>query len=1011
MKRWQLFPFYVTRLPSLSLDDIWDTDISPDFFNHYWAIPLVKEALLLASPSFYKHLEECFQKQNLPLKTQQSFWKYIQRMASRCTPFGLFAGYTVGLWGEYSGFNFENQQATRVAQLDGESLAQLTRALLAEPKIYENLLFFPNNTLYAIDSHLRYTESKIEEGNQSFFVSEVSLSDELQTVLQKAKNGATIQELVGLLINEEIAAEDALGFIELLIEQQLLVSEIEPTVTGMPHLWRLYQKISTLEGNDSPLVKTLKALIHDLEFAPNEFVRREQIMAHLASIEPSLAQGNLLHINLRFGNNALPLKETFVKPLIHQIQELEALNTATLPKALEDFCKRFRERYEDREIAFLQALDDDFGIGYGQNSAFSGWLEDLDFSSNLQSNSSWDDTDAHKLRLWSQCIKQNKAEIELQANDLAKLSTSSPSPLPSNFFVFGSLLSPSIKALEAGDFSFCLNGVEGPSAVNLLGRFCNGDAYLTKLVRGCIQQEENQHPHVIFAEVVHSPEGRLSNVITRPQLRAYEIPYVGQSSVDDDHTISLDDLLISVTSNHRIIIRSKRLQKEIIPRLSTAHNYRNGLGVYRFLCDLQGQYGRLRIYWQWGELEPLPFLPRVRYKQIILSRATWHLSVEYFKTPLTFAQIEEWFRQYPLFPDKVSISEGDNELLLDLSKPFCQEILITTLQARKKISLSEWLQSPDQCWVQGPHQKRYTNEMIIPGWNPTTEVIPPLPPFSHSVSTKQVFFPGEEWLSLKLYAGESTIEHFLIHALPTLICSLKSQDCIHEWFFVRFADPHPHLRLRFRHHSNDSAVLSLLNLALRTYLHAGTIYKVQIDTYQREIERYHLFPIKISEEIFTADSEAILAYLSHTPDDNQKGYFALSNVSYWLDDFGLDLNQKVEILALLQSRFLSEHAPNLKTQLNDKYRREFSLVEEALLNTNQSEASILLQRSEKVRALIESYLPVSKQAFEVIASYIHLSLNRLFANAPRTHELIIYHFLLRFYSSESARQRKSKHLE
>jgi hypothetical protein len=39
-----------------------------------------------------------------------------------------------------------------------------------------------------------------------------------------------------------------------------------------------------------------------------------------------------------------------------------------------------------------------------------------------------------------------------------------------------------------------------------------------------------------------------------------------------------------------IVLRSASLKRRIVPRLTTAHNFRSGtLGLYRFLCAVQGQ--------------------------------------------------------------------------------------------------------------------------------------------------------------------------------------------------------------------------------------------------------------------------------------------------------------------------------------------------------------------------------------------------------------------------------------
>jgi hypothetical protein len=69
--------------------------------------------------------------------------------------------------------------------------------------------------------------------------------------------------------------------------------------------------------------------------------------------------------------------------------------------------------------------------------------------------------------------------------------------------------------------------------------------------------------------------------------------------------------------------------------MSNAHNYTNNtLPVYQFLCDVQYQNKRAILQQNWGSLESeFRFLPRLTYENIILSRASWQLSLERTSLP------------------------------------------------------------------------------------------------------------------------------------------------------------------------------------------------------------------------------------------------------------------------------------------------------------------------------------------------------------------------------------------
>ena len=72
----------------------------------------------------------------------------------------------------------------------------------------------------------------------------------------------------------------------------------------------------------------------------------------------------------------------------------------------------------------------------------------------------------------------------------------------------------------------------------LLARIEPERVVLRQHVEGHLRAEEALQPDAVFAEVVHLPEnGRTGNVILRPALRAYEIPYLGQSGVPAERQI------------------------------------------------------------------------------------------------------------------------------------------------------------------------------------------------------------------------------------------------------------------------------------------------------------------------------------------------------------------------------------------------------------------------------------------------------------------------------------------
>src|SRR5262249_32413063 len=271
----------------------------------------------------------------------------------------------------------------------------------------------------------------------------------------------------------------------------------------------------------------------------------------------------------------------------------------------------------------------------------------------------------------SAALRAGAREISLDDDDITLMATKELPPLPCSMAALAGLAAQPPEHGAAGRFRVYLPSVLGPSGANLLGRFCHGDATLHRHVLAHLRDEEAQRPDAIFAEIVHLPEGRIGNVLLRPLLRDFEIPYLGRSGAPSDKQIPVTDLMISVAGS-RIVLRSARLGREIVPRMTNAHNYGlRSLGMYRFLCALQTEGVAAGLGFSWGALESAPFLPRVVWERSVLSRRRWRLGREDLKT-LGEAKGNQRFvalqrlRERRRLPRLVLVVDGDNTLLIDL---------------------------------------------------------------------------------------------------------------------------------------------------------------------------------------------------------------------------------------------------------------------------------------------------------------------------------------------------------
>jgi len=60
----------------------------------------------------------------------------------------------------------------------------------------------------------------------------------------------------------------------------------------------------------------------------------------------------------------------------------------------------------------------------------------------------------------------------------------------------------------------------------------------------------------------------------------------------------------------------------------------------------------------------------------------------------------------------------------------------------------------------------------------------------------RTFIPGSEWVYFKLYTGTKTADSILKNELYGYVSKMLKNGIIDKWFFIRYADPDFHVRLR-----------------------------------------------------------------------------------------------------------------------------------------------------------------------------------------------------------------------
>lgn len=285
-------------------------------------------------------------------------------------------------------------------------------------------------------------------------------------------------------------------------------------------------------------------------------------------------------------------------------------------------------------------------------------------------------------------------------------------------------------------------------------------------------------------------------------------------------------------------------------------------------------------------------------------------------------------------------------------------------------------------------------------------------------AVQRIFIPGDEWVYFKIYTGITVADRILAHALFPAIKKMIKNKVIEKFYFIRYTDPDFHLRLRFlaSDHTKVCEVVDVINKVLKPGVNKQFIWKIQLDTYQREIERYHPSLMIDTESIFYFDSLCIIKIISRLntmAEENYRWMISLAMIDKFLSDWNFALEEKRDLMISLSNAFKTEFGFDKynSKQFNEKYRVNKLTVELVLNNqitdTKYTElVDLLNKRSVEYKNIIHTMqqtLVAEKLNIRTyMGSYLHMTLNRLFAADNRLYELVVYDFMKRYYASQVA---------
>ncbi|WP_220191853.1 lantibiotic dehydratase [Ktedonospora formicarum] len=980
----------------------------------------LRRALAVGSLDLLDELERPVVTQNDLVRRERALLRYHIRMATRPTPYGLFAGVALAHWGEQTKIAFAAADPNLSIRPDMEWLMQLIWRLEASPLIWPYLRFQTNPAAYVRKGRVFLLEElptgkPKKEQNVS-----VKATGATMHTLSLARQSIGYNDLVECLLTSTPGATllKVEALLTTLWRHTFLQTDLRPSLVDSSPVTHLHQRLKAI-----PLLSSLSMKLQDYlavlelwERLPvEESIREYRVLLEKAQ-EIDCWLDDLLHAE----SNKVPatskgkktpqyLQVDMEQPLASsQLSKMlgeEIAATAELLLRLSPFRDRsllasyrlsFLERYGDfREVPLLELLDPQVGMGlpafYTDEQAFHH-----EQSQQLQQR------EQHLLTLALTALREHQTVLQLDETTLEPLTgpLSAEIPMPPSLDIYVIVAASSADAVNEGNYHLIIGPTVGTNqARRALGRFTNllGEETVS-LLQQTAQREAAHTAHALWADLIYLPkEDRLANVVLSPAPHAYTIPYGVSVDASNQHVIPLDELVVGVR-NHRFYIRWVKKQEDI--QLSIGHmlNELHAPAIARFLVDISRNQGPLLNNFRWGPAESFPFLPRVQVGRCVLRLAQWQITTSFHLDELKSETIEQfhhslkrWCQNWGV-PRYVYLGEMDQRLLLDLERREHREVLYLALQKIKReerVLLQEGLPGPEHAWIEGPGGKHYLSEFVVSLMQRqarSTQAAGRAAAYVPYPVESRVRPLGSEWLFIKLYCAPQLQEALITQHVYPFAQKILTQQAAQDWFFLRYADPDPHIRLRFRGDPKQllhSLLPQLTEWATHLMVN-GPCRHFTFDVYEREIERYGgLSGINIAETLFGIDSRMVVELLQHRGQVQMDHVdLAVLSIDILLAQLGLTPSMRLQwyreqVKAQSASGALYRQKKHRLRALLSSAENNFQTVgDEAMANSYLASQTPLLHVADRLEEALsrgELTQPVS----HLYSSYVHLHCNRL----------------------------------
>lgn len=946
---------FMVRVPSLPLETFWKFNNFKfpmyEYINQNDNInSFVKESILLSSETLYDSLINFPSTKKKIKNLNDGLLKYMIRMSTRPTPFGLFSGVALGEFSDKTKIIVNQNSCIKDVRVDTYWLNHIIHDLEKDINIVSNLNVKFNSICYVSGDRLKNpyfsNHGDIEKMGDSIGKNNILYTDLIKLIKENTRNFISYNGLKEVIKNVyQGVPEDVIDYTLMqLIENEYLMTDLRIPAYCDDTLKHVIDVLKTSKCTSEHLIcmEELYDLLKKYLITDDKLSALKNIYFYMKNIYKTK---NYLEVNKGLCLSENYLDNNIKNRLQNFINDFSLLSVESSEySVLNKFKGAFSEEYGlNVEVPLTEVID---------SNGFNG-LELIENEYQIS------DREAMIKRIIDNkimlSIMNGKEEVKLSIDDFKNIPARKENhrSCKSCDMVFNII---NQKCNSDSDYKLILGCNAGTSkAGKMFQRFYNVfDNNLINEYNEIYSKEiELTNDDYIIVEAREAATmGRINNVINRYRNHEY---YLALSCVnkDDGKEILMDDLCIGLDQDRNLYIKcvSKNKKCKIIKDnvLNTNLNSKI-LGLLEAISYGYEDSIVKRVSYLYKN--KYVYIPRIIFDEVILSLKSWNFNdndfnlsnYEDFKK--SFYQIKKDYN----IDNYIYFYEGDNKLLLDLNKEQHVEIIYKAIKKNRILNLSEtFIRNPDELIVEDLNKEKYISEFVFSFiQKQNSDKGSELSNFKENLVYKNLALQNKNnrfrlycdgWVYIKLYGMGDRTNELLTQKLPKLIDNLE----ISKFFFLRYRDEKNHLRLRLKFKDEQSAIsqMHILNSWLNDIEDKCLINKTVFDVYEREINRYGgINLIENAEEIFNADSKFAIALLNlfDLDDPKQKDLVYIVGMVAMLKNLTGNINDIFEIM------------DEINLQLN--YRKEYKEHKEYFTQI----VKCVLQ--DKIQELDEKFLQV-----------------------------------------------------